>query len=384
MSPEHAPVAFYVHHHGSGHAQRTRVLAEHWPTKAPIHVFTSAPERFTDWPADRIHALPPDTDPGRDPARDHLEGQILHYAPVHCTGVSARMALIANWIAEHQPALFVVDLSVEVALFARLCGVPVALVRLHGYRSDPAHEHAFRLANCLVAPFPDRLEDEHTPNWVREKTVYLGCFSRYDNRQEDRATCRKLIGCAPDDRLVVVINGSGGGHRSTRYWNRVAATNPTYHFVLLGKLAGAEDGPANLDRIGFVDDTFPYLKAADVVIGSGGTNTMHEVGAAGARYLSLPEPRPFGEQYCKMKALQQQGLTRIVGSDIPPAEWSKWLRRARDLRPERWLVLRGEKPFGRAIRELADRIPRRSVVKQLPASGKGGVTAGLSDLGLGG
>ena len=384
MSPDPAPIAFYVHHHGSGHAQRTRIIAERWPTAAAIHVFTSAPQHFADWPADRVHALPMDTDPTRDDQRDHLTGQVLHYAPVNCEGVQQRMRLIADWIAAAKPALFVVDLSVEIALFARLCSVPVALVRLHGFRSDPAHQAAFRLADVLVAPFPDRLEDDHTPDWVREKTIYLGAFSRYDDRTEDRAACRRLLGCREDEQVVVVINGSGGGHNSSRYWSRVARANPNYRWLLVGKLAGQDETPPNLERVGYVDDTFPYLKAADIVIGSGGTNMMLEIAAAGARFLSIPEQRPYSEQYCKMKALQHQGLTRMVSADLKPAEWAKWLFRANDLIPERWHVLRKEKPFAHGLAELVRRIPHRPVVKQLAVSGKGSVATVAGDVLLGG
>lgn len=365
MSPKTAPIAFYVHHHGSGHAQRTKIIAERWPTAAPIHVFTSAPQRFADWPAERVHALPLDTDPDRDDQKDHLSGQVIHYAPLNCQGVRQRMHIMAAWIAEHQPALFVVDLSVEVALFARLCSVPVALMRLHGFRSDPAHEAAFRLADMLLAPFPDRLEDAHTPDWVREKTVYLGAFSRYDDRTEDRGDCRRVIGCTEDEQVVTVINGSGGEHRSSRYWNRVAVANPSYTWLLVGKLAGKNETPANLRRVGFVEDTYPYLKGADIVIGSGGTNMMLEIAAAGARYLSIPEQRPYSEQYCKMKALQSEGLTRMVSADTKPEEWAKWLERARDLIPDRWWVLSNEKPFANALREVVRRIPNQPVVKKM-------------------
>lgn len=379
-SPDSSPVAFYVHHHGSGHATRAKLLAEHWPTSAPIHVFTSAPERFADWPTDRLHPLPPDTEPGRDPTEDLLTGQVLHYAPHHCTGVSARMAIISNWIAEHQPALFVVDLSVEIALFARLCGVPVALMRLHGFRSDPAHEAAFRLADVLLAPFPRRLEDRHTPDWVAKKTIYLGTFSRYDQRAETQSECRAALGFPEDDRLVTIINGSGGGQRSARYWSCVAAQNPGYTFLLVGKVSAADEARDNLRRIGYVTDTFPYLKAADVVIGSGGTNTMHEVAAAGARFLSIPEQRPFGEQCCKMEALQRQGLTYAVSTSTGTEAWTELLLRAEKLTPGRWSLLRREGTLTAALSALQNRIPKRGN----RVSGEGRIAAVPHDFPLGG
>ncbi|NJB86594.1 putative glycosyltransferase [Lewinella marina] len=351
MSPD--PVAFYVHHHGSGHATRTRVLAAALPSEVPVHVFTSAPERFKGWERGTVHTLPPDVAPDRDPARDLLEDQVLHYAPVEVPDVSRRMALIANWIAEHRPAWFIVDLSVEVALFVRLCGVRVALVRLHGHRDDLAHRGAFGLADRLLAPFPAELEDAHTPAWVRGKTTYLGAFSRYDHRTEDRLSCRQLLGLPPDARIATVINGRGGGARVPSEWAKIAAAVPDWLFLLVGEVdPDSATGPGNLRAAGRQSDTFPWLRAADVVVGSGGTNTMFEIGAARVPYLSLPEPRPFDEQHCKMEALQRHGLTRIVPPGLPPAAWREWLEAAREQEVKGWDDLFASPPLSAILKEL--------------------------------
>ena len=326
MSPR--PVGFYVHHHGSGHANRTRLLADRLPPNVSVHVFTSARELFAGWERGIVHELPPDTTPGRDPEDDLLAEEILHYAPVDAPGLQQRMARMADWIAEHQPSLFVVDLSVEVLLLVRLCGAPTALVRLHGRRDDPAHRAAFRLAGRLIAPFPPSLEDEHTPDWVRQKTHYLGAISRYDHRSETKIDCRHNLGLSAQARVLTVINGTGGGAQEIGRWEAVARACPDWTVLLVGKLATRQQTPENLRCVGYVPDTYPYLKAADVVVGSGGTNTMMEIGAARAPFLSLPEPRPFDEQLCKMRALERLGLTRIVDPALPESEWAILLKAA--------------------------------------------------------
>ena len=356
-SPPPAPIGFYVHHHGSGHATRCRQIAAAWPDASPIHVFTSAPRYFSDWQGGTVHALPMDTEVGRDPAGDTLEGQIVHYAPVGLHAVSRRMATMATWIAERQPKLFVVDVSCEVTLFARLCGARVALVRLHGFRRDLAHVAAFQLADVLLAPFPPSLEDEHTETWVREKTIYLGLFSRYDDRTESKAAAVAAIGADKyrGQTLVTVVNGSGGSDRRVAFWEEVARDNPDHHFLLLGHLDAEASPVANVTTVGYAADTYPYLKSADVIVGSGGTNTMSEIGAATGRYLSLPEPRPFNEQVYKMRALERYGLTRVVALDADAKDWTKWLRRAGDLRPARWRELRSGTQLPNAVAELAHR-----------------------------
>ncbi len=331
------PVAFYVHHHGRGHANRTRLLTERWATDAPLHIFTSAPKPFLNWAAGELHVLPPDVSPERDPTNDLLDGQVLHYAPTDLPGLQQRMAIIAQWIAEHRPTLFVVDLSVEIALFVRLCGCRMALVRLHGHRDDLAHTAAFRLADHLLAPFPPQLEDAHTPDWVRAKTTYLGTFSRYDHRQETEAECRQQLQLPAGQPVVTVVNGAGGGAQVQSKWQEVAQSTPDWLFLLVGRVEEPHDSlPPNLRYIGFVSDTYPYLRAADVVVGSGGTNTMMEVGAARVPFLSMPEKRPFAEQRCKMEALQRLGLTRIVPKDVAPEEWAVLLREARTMEVRGW------------------------------------------------
>lgn len=367
-SPSPRPVAFYVHHHGGGHANRTRLLAAHWPDDSPLHVFTSAPERFAGWSEGTVHSLPPDfsgTRPDgirdsvtlRDPALDLLQDRILHYAPVDLPVLQQRMAVLAGWIAEYRPRLFIVDLSVEVALFARLCGVRVALVRLHGHRDDPAHVGAFQLADRLIAPFPPELEDAHTPEWVRRKTIYLGAFSRYDERRETKADYRKQLDLTERQKVVTAINGLGGGAQVQHEWEAIARATPEWTFLLVGKVETSSRVLTNLRFIGRVADTFPYLKAADVVVGSGGTNTMMEVGAARVPFLSRPEERPFGEQVCKMRALERLGLTRIVPERIDPGNWSSLLAAAAAMEVSGWDILFGRTELRRTIQRLNQSFP---------------------------
>jgi hypothetical protein len=352
VSPDRLrPVAFYVHHHGSGHANRTRLLCEQWPNAAPLHVFTSAPERFAGWEGATVHTLPYDYDCTRDPAQDILREHILHYAPVDLPSLQQRMAIIANWIAEHHPSLFVVDLSVEVALFVRLCGVRVALMRLHGRRDDPAHLAAFQLADRLIAPFPAALEDAHTPDWVREKTVYLGAFSRYDDRKETKEQCRRQLGLGIQQKVVTIINGAGGGAQVQSRWEAAAQSSPEWTFLLVGEVDSANGQAENLWVVGRVADTYPYLKAADVVIGSGGTNTMMEVGAARVPYLSMPEPRPFDEQHCKMGGLAGLGLTRMLPERVE--DWPSLLTAAEQIDVSGWDRLKAAGQLEAALTQLS-------------------------------
>ena len=325
-----------MHHHGAGHANRTRLLAAGLPAEVPVHVFTSSADAFADWERGTVHPLPPDTEADRDPARDLLADRILHYAPVDMPGLQQRMAILSAFIAAESPALFVVDLSVEVALFTRLCGARTALMRLHGLRDDPAHLAAFGLADRLLAPFPAALEDAHTPDWIREKTTYLGAFSRYDGRRESRGEARAQLDLSATERVVTVITGRGGGAQVSSGWGAIAAATPAWTFLLVGEFTALGAPPPNLRAAALQSDTFPYLRAADVVVGSGGTNTMFEIGAARVPYLSVPEPRPFDEQLYKVRALERLGLTRVLTDLPPPEQWAGLLEAARNQPTTGW------------------------------------------------
>ena len=349
-------IGWYVHHHGSGHAQRTRQLID--GLDARVHVLTSAPGRFREHPAvEQLITLEDDAVPG-----DHTPPcDTFHYTPMRNPTVQRRMQTVANWMVETQPDLLVVDLSVEITLLARLFGVPTCVVRLHGHRDDTAHTQCFRSAARILAPFPACMEDQHTPDWLRQKTVYLGGFSRFSERKLSRADAREQIGYASAAPLVVIANGSGGGAHPLDYWCCVARAHPDIRWLLIGKSPAALPAsiPDNLRPRGYVTDTFPYLRAADYVVGSAGTNTVMEVAAARGRYISLPEKRPFEEQYCKALTLERLGAAVVRASRPAAVEWNNLLQRADRIDLTNWDAVRQTGRLA-SVREKLLRLARPS------------------------
>ena len=93
------------------------------------------------------------------------------------------MRLIAQWVAATRPAAVVIDVSVEVATYIRLLGVPVIVVAGPGERTDAPHLLVYRLADHIVAAWPREL---HEPSWLRsyaDKTSYVGGISRFDGQE---------------------------------------------------------------------------------------------------------------------------------------------------------------------------------------------------------
>ena len=315
------PVGYYVHHQGAGHWQRACLIAR--AMRRPCTLIGTlaefdrgaAPGAVLDLSDDR---LPEGGFDGRDVAATRPEA--FHYAPLALPGLRDRMAAIAAWIAEADPVLMVVDVSVEVALFTRLMSVPVLIVRLAGTRDDRPHLEAFRSAERLIAPFPQDLDGTALPAWVRDKTCYAGFLG---------ANARPGPAPEPDGPIVVVF-GRGGTGGTVAALAAAARAVPERAWHVLGPVTGAADGPPsnlssnlppNLHLHGWVADIGPYLARAALVIGGGGDGVVAAVAAAGRRFVCLPEPRAFGEQTEKAAALERLGAAVVRPSWPEAAAW---------------------------------------------------------------
>ncbi|MGZ8803670.1 MAG: hypothetical protein ACXWZG_00020 [Microbacterium sp.] len=114
-------IGWYVHHHGRGHLTRMLAIVPH--LDAEIRCFSSLPKP-DDLPAhcswtvlDRDDDARPGT--GDPHAADPDAGGLLHWAPLGHDGHRSRLAAIAASLADAPVDAFVVDVSVEVALFVR-------------------------------------------------------------------------------------------------------------------------------------------------------------------------------------------------------------------------------------------------------------------------
>lgn len=152
------PIGYYVHHQGDGHRQRTLAIAAAAPERFVL-IGTGLQGRTGEIPCVDLEDDRPD--PGASASGRSFSGDdavatrpdALHYAQYHHSGMRTRMAKATAWIRDATPSMMVIDVSVEMAMLARLCATPVVYVRLAGDRSDPAHLDAFRGAEALLAPF---------------------------------------------------------------------------------------------------------------------------------------------------------------------------------------------------------------------------------------
>ncbi|MFJ6694822.1 glycosyltransferase [Streptomyces sp. NPDC091272] len=340
-------IGYYVHHQGRGHLHRAVCVARH--LRGPVTGFSSLPrpDGWTgDWVLLPMDAGGADPGPGAAQAVDPTAGGRLHWVPRHHPGLRDRMGTVADWIARARPALFVSDVSVEVTLLARLMGVPVVAAAMRGDRSDPAHRLGYDVADALLAPWPAALPEPHWPRGWREKAVHTGAFSRYDGRPRVR-TAR-----ADGAREVVVMLGAGGAGVDDVDFRLAAARTPGWSWTFLG-------GP---DRP-WVEDPWPVLCRADVVVTHGGQNAVAECAAARVPTVVVPQDRPHGEQRATGLALRAGRLATVRASWPAPEEWAGLLdgtaRHGCADGWARWAPGDGAQRAADTLDRLAARAPRR-------------------------
>ena len=320
------PVGYYVHHQGAGHLHRARLIAAALTRPCTLIGTFAGPvdSAMLAVPDDRVDA----GFDGADGAASRPEA--LHYAPVGHAGLKARMAAIAAWIAANDPALLVVDVSVEVALFARLMSVPVVLVRLAGRRDDQAHLEAFRAAEILIAPFPPAFESPTTPEWVRDKTAYAGFLAKPV----------AVAHAPPVSGEIAVVLGRGGAAMEIARLAEAAEATPDWTWRVHGDLSAWHGArPANLHVRGWIDDIGAALDHAEIVVGAAGDGLLAAVVARGKRFVCLPEPRAFDEQVEKAETLARLDLAVVLPRWPAARHWPAILLRAMALDPGRLLAL---------------------------------------------
>ncbi|MBF6220025.1 hypothetical protein IU479_18120 [Nocardia abscessus] len=305
-------IGYYVHHRGCGPLLRAQCVRPH--IARPV-VALSSLSPADHGAFDDAVCLPPDD---RAPIiEDPTAGGTLHWAPRHDRGLAERMAAVAAWIVHARPDAMVVDGSAEIALLARLHGVPVVAMVLPGTRVDPAHQMVHRVADRLIAAWPRGLYD---PLWLHpyaDKTHYVGGITRFAGRVPIRTD-------RGDQRPVVLVLGGTGGVPSTAAMVRACAAR---HSRYRWRSVGSGD---------WVDDPWPQLCDADVIVSHAGQAAVADIAAAGKPAILIPADRPFGEQRATARALAAADMALTLDRWPDLDDWPRLLAQAGELDTDRW------------------------------------------------
>ncbi|NYF16922.1 hypothetical protein HDC37_001747 [Microbacterium sp. AK009] len=326
-------IGWYVHHHGWGHATRLRAILPHLGDE--VTVFSSLPEPAGLSAGVRWVTLPADADDivGADgvlrSARhfgDETARGALHWAPIAHPGHRRRLAVIADWAAAIEVSAFVIDVSAEVATFVRLLGIPTVVVAQPGRRTDRPHRMAYEMADRILAPWAAGTIPAEGLAGFDDRVRRVGGVSRYDGCD---------VGGAAGQRVLFL------GRTLPESVLRRAAT-------LLGDAGWTVEtaGTGDDDR---VDDVWPMIARAGVVVSAAGQNSVADLAAANARAVVVPQERPFDEQGETGRVLAAGGWAEVAPASADADEIAALVERAA-LRAPDW---RGWQVRGAAARAAA-------------------------------
>lgn len=220
------------------------------------------------------------------------------------------MSAIAEWVRAAQPEAVVVDVSVEVATFVRLLGIPVVVVALPGTRTDAPHRLVHTIADRIIAAWPRELR---VPTWLQphdDKTVYVGGISRFDGRPRAQE---------PPGSQIVVLSGAEG-------MSRPPPEAPTaQNWTWLGGRHGQ-----------WIADPWPHLTAADVIVTHAGQNSIADIAAAERPAVVIPQIRPHDEQVTTATVLDTHRMAAVSPGWPKPQAWPELLARARAIDTRQW------------------------------------------------
>lgn len=331
-------VGFYVHYHGRGHKHRTEAILEHLTIEATVVTSRVSGMHWSGPTLAEVIDLPCDNDGlTEDGLRAASDVPAMHFAPLWSDNVASRVTTYTAWLADKRPDVMVVDVSAEISMLTRLSGVPQIVMRQHGDRNDAAHASAYAAAHSLLAPFPKMMEDERTPQWVRDKTVYLNGFCR-SNNVVDMAPSPFQGSPAKPTTEIVFLFGRGGTDEVHERLRRAAEMLPEHQLLVLGKEANKDHDrdPSNLHYLGWVDDVRAYTDNAKVIVTAAGHNSVMELGSRRRPFIAIAESRPFDEQVRKTEVLRREGLA--IGLESWPSDdaWPLLIAEAKQIDVTRW------------------------------------------------
>lgn len=102
----------------------------------------------------------------------------LQNSPVGLANVTRRNRKILEYCDSLKLKCLIIDVSIEIAILCRVSSIPYGYVRRSDQHFDKTLQEIYKGACFMLAYYPQELEPEDTPQWIKEKTLYLGFISQ--------------------------------------------------------------------------------------------------------------------------------------------------------------------------------------------------------------
>lgn len=306
------PIGYYVHHHGTGHLRRALNIIKH--ISRPVVIFSELlpPD---DLPKNATYVqLPSDAIPGYQQPSD----SVFHYTPYGKATFQRNRLLVDSWQTMKIQQLYV-DVSIEVAVLAKLHGLTVGHNVMHGVRIDQPHSYGYDACDYLLACMAPEF-DIPTNRTTSTQTIYSGGISRFEKRPpQPLQTCRN----------VAVLLSPKAEQTVQNDLIRLAKQTPDITWHCIGFTTNRP--LTNVVPHGSIDDPLPLLQTADVIIGAGGNNTIMELASLGKPFICIPESRPYDEQLTAAKQLDSLQAAIHLDHFPTPSNWHSTLEAVHQL-----------------------------------------------------
>lgn len=299
------------------------IMLRFWRRKSPesCTIMTSVKTEFNAHLQSVL--LPPEDPFGTELKHKTLETpKFLHYNPLNNKEIVKRSSLILKTILEKKIELVIVDVSVEIATLCRVSSVPYAYVRLMGNRNDLAHTEAFRGATFLIAYFPEWMESPEVPNWVKNKTLYMGFVSKPSKTDVSKENFLQELNFTDSKPILSVIKGFGGSDDIDEKLPEIRQMFPHHFIISVGPISNEYLGFVDVNR-GLVSNVNPFLAHSDLVIGACGSNLVAEILHFDTPFIAIPSERPFDEQKQLAESLERMRLAKTYQPDLKIEEIPK-------------------------------------------------------------
>jgi UDP-N-acetylglucosamine:LPS N-acetylglucosamine transferase len=318
-------ILYFVHTHGAGHRATFQMLYPALQQTFNVVALTTNDAVYTDLRQNQKLTVIklPSKSPANAPALEHTFSKAFEATP-YATEAADRAGALVEIIKRYKPVALYCDGLPELAIMARSMGVPVVLVHLPGNAmADPTQVFAYKLADHIVAHFPEVLEQPHYA--FEDKTFYSGYMSRYANQEpavdtEDNSVISVLMGYDNYDDKVVKNMTADAKHTFVIIGN--------HHNYLLGR---------HCHQLGRITDVAAAIKG-NIVITAAGQNSVAELISLKKRLILLPESRPYDEQLMSALALVKNGSALLADTSYTAEDWLKVIKQANDLAPDSSLV----------------------------------------------